>query len=107
MINQSFDIFYCIGNFARNFRSNKVKFPWAVRICEAKRTYGEATFLIKNKFKEKYKKIIKICLLLVYFCIKYIQLKKKKSKEKVKGAIANENIDVNLGISTKDSRRNC
>jgi predicted transposase/invertase (TIGR01784 family) len=35
--------FYCIGNFTRNFRSNKVKLPWAVRICKAKRTCGEAT----------------------------------------------------------------
>ena len=40
--------FYCIGNFARNFQSNKVKFLWTVRICEAKRTYGEATFPIKK-----------------------------------------------------------
>ena len=29
--------FYCIGNFLRNFRSNKVKLPLTVRIGEAKR----------------------------------------------------------------------
>ena len=45
---------YCIGNFARNFRSNKVKLPWAVRICEAKATKGEATFLMCRKISQKY-----------------------------------------------------
>ena len=44
---------YCIGNFVRNFRSNKVKLPWAVHIREAKCTYGEATFLISYELQQE------------------------------------------------------
>ena len=31
--------------------ATRPKFPWAVRICEAKRTCGEATFLMQAKYR--------------------------------------------------------
>ena len=53
-----------IGRF---FWSNKVILPWVVRICEAKRTCGEATFLIK------YHTILKISRILEFFRCNFIK----------------------------------
>ena len=39
-------LFYCIGKIEDFCCTTKFKFPWALHICEAKCTYGEATFFI-------------------------------------------------------------
>ena len=43
---------YYIGKIEDFYVYNKVKLPWAVHICEAKCTCGEATFLIAKKLVE-------------------------------------------------------